>query len=127
MIIGNVMKTIFFLVIFVILISSADMTFAASTEDLVQRVGQAANNVARGDVNGAVNSAISGQGFNIGNQGRVNVGVTGASLYQQVPPIGSYNANAYLNPGGRPAANQNFNVNTGTRYVRNTTSFSLDR
>ena len=107
----------------------------AGTEDWVRRAGNAAGSLAAGNYEGAVNNSIPGANFQAGNRTSVYLNANSVGLnqpllpYRQAGPWGygaNYNANAGMNFQGQPNFNQSANVDTGTKYFRNTSSFSPD-
>ncbi len=107
----------------------------AGTEEWVSRAGNAAQSMASGNYEGAVYNSIPGANFQTGRGTSVYLNANSVGLnqpilpYRQAGPLGygaNYNANAGINFQGRPNLNQSANVNTGTKYFHNTSSFSPD-
>lgn len=110
-------------------------SLSAGTEEWVRRAGNTAGSLASGNYEGAVYNSIPGANFQTGTRAQVYLNANSVGLrqpiipYHRAGPLGygaNYNANTNFNLHSRPNFNQSANVDAGTKYFRNTSSFSPD-
>jgi hypothetical protein len=123
------------LALLIILASSFSRSVFAGTDEWVGRAANAAGSLASGNYESAAYNAIPGANFQAGKQTQLYLNANSVGLrqpiipYRQAGPLGygaNYNANTNFNLHNRPNFNQSANVDTGTKYFRNTSSFSPD-
>lgn len=106
---------------------------ADSTEGLIRRAINASTSLANGNYTAAAGQAIPGKNFGQG-QTSVHVNPTSVGVHQGVPGLpqvgnkyvnlnSGFNAYGHINSKGQPTVRRNFQVQTGSRHVRNTTTF----